>query len=72
MSAGFKAVSRCSLAAAAVLSVAACAPSDVSYSKDVQPILSSNCAECHAPGKKGFVAADGSGKVGFTLAPVMV
>ena len=57
MNAGFKAVSRSSLAALAVLAVAACAPSGVSYQKDVQPILSKNCAECHAPGKKGFVAS---------------
>jgi hypothetical protein len=57
MSAGFKAVSRCSLAAVAALAVAACAPSGVSYDKDAQPILAKNCAECHAPGQKGFVAS---------------
>jgi hypothetical protein len=57
MSSGFKAVSKCSLAAVAVLAVAGCAPSGVSFSKDVQPILSKNCAECHAPGKEGFVAS---------------
>jgi hypothetical protein len=57
MSAGFKAVSRCSLAAVAALGVAACAPSGVSYSKDVQPILAKNCSECHAPGQKGFEAS---------------
>ncbi|MBE0622771.1 MAG: hypothetical protein IH605_19440 [Burkholderiales bacterium] len=57
MNAGFKAVTRGSLAAAAVLAVAACAPSGVSYKKDVQPILSKNCAECHAPGKEGFIAS---------------
>ncbi len=56
MNAGFKAVSGGSLAAV-VLVVAACAPSGVSYSKVVQPILSRNCAECHAPGKEGFVAS---------------
>ena len=37
MNAGFKAVSRSSFAALAVLAVAACAPSGVSYNKDVQP-----------------------------------
>ena len=57
MSAVFKVVSRCSLAAVAALSVAACAPSGVSYNKDVQPILSKNCSECHAPGQKGFEAS---------------
>jgi Planctomycete cytochrome C len=57
MNAGFKAVSRCLLAAAAVLAAAACAPSGVSYNKDVQPILAKNCSECHAPGQKGFVAS---------------
>ena len=57
MNAGFKAVSRSSFAALAVLSLAACAPSGVSYSKDVQPILAKNCSECHAPGGKGFEAS---------------
>ncbi len=57
MNSGFKAVSKASLAVAAALGLAACSPSDVSYSKDVQPILSKNCAECHAPGKEGFVAS---------------
>ena len=57
MNAGFKAVSRGSLAAAALLAVTACAPSGVSYNKEVQPILAKNCAECHAPGQKGFLAS---------------
>jgi mono/diheme cytochrome c family protein len=57
MNAGFQAVSRCSLAAAALLAMAACAPSGVSYNKDVQPILAKNCSECHAPGQKGFAAS---------------
>ena len=57
MSAVFKVVSRCSLAAVAALAVAACAPAGVSYNKDVQPILSKNCSECHAPGQKGFEAS---------------
>ena len=43
------------LAGAALLS--ACAPKNVSYSKDVQPILAKNCSECHAPGKPGFAAS---------------
>lgn len=57
MNSGFKAVSRCSFAALAVLALAACAPSGVSYNKDVQPILAKNCAECHTPGRKGFEAS---------------
>lgn len=57
MNAGFKGVWRCSLAAAALLAVAACSPSGVSYSKEVQPILAKNCSECHAPGQKGFEAS---------------
>ena len=52
-----KRATRCALAAAAVLTVAACAPAGVSYNKDVQPILSKNCSECHAPGQKGFAAS---------------
>ena len=35
----------------------ACSLRNVSYSKDVQPILSKNCSECHAPGKPGFEAS---------------
>ena len=57
MNAGFKAVSRSSFAALAVLSLAACSPSGVSFSRDVQPILAKNCSECHAPGGKGFEAS---------------
>ena len=57
MNSGFKAVSRCSLAAVALLAVAGCAPSGVSYKKDVQPILSKNCSECHSPGGKGLEAS---------------
>ncbi|MGP1678466.1 MAG: c-type cytochrome domain-containing protein [Burkholderiales bacterium] len=57
MNAGFKAVSRGALATMAMLVLAACSPSGVSYNKDVQPILSKNCAECHAPGKEGFIAS---------------
>jgi mono/diheme cytochrome c family protein len=57
MNAGFLAVTRASLAALAVLSLAACAPSGVSYKNDVQPILSKYCAECHSPGGKGFMAS---------------
>jgi hypothetical protein len=34
-----------------------CAPRNVSYAKQVQPILSANCSECHAPGQQGAVAS---------------
>ena len=57
MNAGFKAVTKCSLAAVALLAVSACAPSGVSYNKDVQPILAKNCSECHAAGQKGLAAS---------------
>lgn len=57
MSAVFKTVSKCLLAAVAVLAVAGCTPSGVSYNKDVQPILAKNCSECHAPGQKGMAAS---------------
>ena len=57
MNSAFKAISRTSLAAAAVLALAGCAPSGVSYNKDVQPIFARNCSECHAPGQKGFEAS---------------
>lgn len=35
----------------------ACSLRNVSYSKDVQPILSKNCSECHVPGKPGHEAS---------------
>jgi len=54
MNAGFSAGSRCAFAAVAMFAVAACSPSGVSYKKDVQPILTKNCSECHAAGQKGF------------------
>jgi hypothetical protein len=57
MSVRFKAVSGCLFAVVAVFSVAACSPSGVSYSKEVQPILAKNCSQCHASGQKGFQAS---------------
>jgi hypothetical protein len=57
MNAGFKAVKKCALAAVAALALAACAPSGVSYNKEVQPILAKNCSECHVAGQKGFTAS---------------
>ena len=44
------------LIAGAALAVA-CAPRNVSYAKEVQPILTKNCSECHAPGQQGFTAS---------------
>jgi hypothetical protein len=41
-------------AAAAVL--AACGPKELSYKRDVQPILAANCYECHSAGKPGTAA----------------
>jgi len=37
--------------------LAACSKSEVSYSKDVQPILSKYCYECHTTGKEGAQAS---------------
>ena len=37
--------------------LAACSQKDVSFSKDVQPILAKNCNACHAPGQPGFAAS---------------
>ncbi len=42
---------------AGVVALAACSPSNVSYSKDVKPILSQYCYECHLPGKPGVEAS---------------
>lgn len=42
--------------AAAAAFLAACSPKNVSYGRDVRPILDRNCSECHAPGKPGFQA----------------
>ena len=46
--------------AATVVSAAtlvACSKSEVSYSRDVQPLLSKYCYECHTPGKQGAEAS---------------
>ena len=44
-------------AAVAALLLGGCSPKEVSYSKDVQPILATNCSECHSPGKPGYQAS---------------
>ena len=46
----------CTIVAGAAL-LAGCSPRNVSFSAEVQPILTSNCSECHAPGKPGFAAS---------------
>jgi hypothetical protein len=43
--------------AMSVAMLAACSLKNVSYSKDVQSILTKNCSECHTPGKPGFEAS---------------
>ena len=46
------------LVAAATWTVG-CGPrlADLSYDKDVRPILTAKCSRCHAPGQPGFVAS---------------
>ena len=41
------------------LTLAACQPSarEVSYSRDVAPILEQNCKSCHMPGQAGYVVS---------------
>ncbi|CAK0780025.1 exported hypothetical protein [Azospirillaceae bacterium] len=38
----------------AVLSSVASAANEISFRKDIFPILEGNCVECHKPGGKGF------------------
>lgn len=47
------------LAALSVAFTPGCAPrhQDVSYKKDVAPILAANCAACHVPGQAGTAAS---------------
>jgi Planctomycete cytochrome C len=35
----------------------ACSPTNVSFGRDVHPILKAKCLECHAPGGTGYVAS---------------
>ena len=42
--------------------VAGCGQREVSFSRDVNPILQENCAVCHVPGGAGFL------KSGFSVA----
>ena len=47
----------CVAIVAGAAELTACSPRNVSYRRDVQPILAKNCSECHAPGKPGFEAS---------------
>ena len=44
------------------LLVTACGQREVSFKKDVNPILQNNCAVCHSPGGAGYI------KSGFSVA----
>lgn len=46
----------------ASLALAGCGRQQVSYSRDVAPILQANCAVCHAPGNPGYTTS------GFSVA----
>jgi len=50
------------LALSATLLLAACGQRQVSYHRDVAPILQSECAICHLPGRAGYI------KSGFSVA----
>ncbi len=41
----------------ALLIVAGCAEPDVSFKKDVMPILQERCVSCHKPGGAGYVSS---------------
>jgi len=42
---------------ASALALGACAPRNVSFSADVQPILKARCLDCHVPGGAGYAAS---------------
>lgn len=50
-------LSHCAATLLGVAMLGACAPHDVSYRADVQPILQQRCLECHVPGGAGYVAS---------------
>lgn len=47
----------CGAMLASLFMFCACAPSGVSFSADVQPILEKYCLDCHVPGGAGFDAS---------------
>ncbi|MEO6624677.1 MAG: c-type cytochrome domain-containing protein [Burkholderiaceae bacterium] len=44
-------------ALALLVLAAACSKKEVSFARDVNPILQKNCLGCHSPGGKGYVAS---------------
>jgi len=50
-------VAVCAAVIGFVLTLSACAPRNVSFSADVQPILKKYCLECHVPGGTGYAAS---------------
>lgn len=46
----------CAAMLAALSLLCACAPREVSFAADVQPILKKYCLECHTPGGAGLAA----------------
>jgi len=50
-------IRHCGAIVLCVLLSSACAPRNVSYSADVQPILKQYCLECHVPGGAGHEAS---------------
>lgn len=47
----------CGAMLAGLFMLGACAPRDVSFSADVQPILEKYCLDCHVPGGAGYDAS---------------
>lgn len=47
----------CGAMLASLFMLGACAPRDVSFSADVQPILKKYCLDCHVPGGPGYDAS---------------
>ncbi len=52
-----KHVGHCGAVIVCVIMLAACSPSNVSFSANVQPILKKYCLECHVPGGAGYIAS---------------
>jgi len=50
-------ISDCGAILVCVITLGACAPRNVSFSGDVQPILKQYCLECHVPGGPGHSAS---------------
>lgn len=50
-------IGNCGVILSCALMLGACAPRNISFSADVQPILKQRCLECHVPGGAGFIAS---------------